>query len=69
MTGQQQIDPLVWTFEETCAALKVSATTGERRLRQGDWPPTIRIGHLRFSRPDDVKAWLDKRVEQARSAA
>jgi hypothetical protein len=51
----------VWTREEPCVALGVSPTTGERRRRQGDWPPAIKIGYKLFYRPDDVRAWLAKK--------
>jgi hypothetical protein len=67
--SNQQITPLVWTHEETSIALGVSPMTGERRRREGDWPPAIKIGAKLFYRPDDVRAWLATKPTQQSSGA
>ena len=58
------------SFDETCEALRISRSTGERLLRRpgSSFPRPLRIG-ARFYRPEDVKAWLAAKAEEAARAA
>ena len=66
MTKQrEQLEPLLMSFEETCAALRISRSTGERLIRKpGHFPQPLRIGARRFHRPEDVKAWLAAKANE-----
>ena len=58
---------LLWSFADTCRALGISRSTGERLSRQGAgaFPRPLRIGARRFHRPEDVQAWLAAKAEKA----
>jgi hypothetical protein len=46
---------ILWSFADTCRALGISRSTGERlsRLPVGAFPRPLRIGIRRFHRPED----------------
>ncbi len=56
-----------WSFAETCRALGISRSTGERLSRgpPDAFPRVLRIGVRRFHRPEDVEAWLAAKAEKA----
>ena len=64
-TPRPQPESLLLSFRETCEALRVSASTGERLIRKAAFPTPLRIGVQRFHRPEDVKAWLAAKAEKA----
>jgi excisionase family DNA binding protein len=66
-TQRLHLEPLLLSFEETCKVLRVSRSTGERLIRRpgSSFPRPLRIGARRFHRPEDVRAWLAAKADEA----
>ncbi len=61
------MEPLL-TAEEVAALIRKSLPSFYNMRHQGLGPPAVRIdSHLRF-RPEDVRRWLEERVEEPADA-
>ena len=65
--GSPRPQKILWGFAETCRALGISRSTGERLSRgpSGAFPRALRIRVRRFHRPEDVQAWLAAKAEKS----
>lgn len=56
------------TYDDVSRILQVPVNTLRQWRHRGEGPPALRIGgHVRFRRAD-VDAWIESRVDAARSA-
>ncbi|WP_246568538.1 helix-turn-helix transcriptional regulator [Polymorphospora rubra] len=56
--------PRLWTHRETAEFLSISATQLYALNREGDGPPSFKIGKLRRYDPADVRAWLGSHCKE-----
>ena len=64
-TDREPAAPLLQPVKMTWEQLNISVRTGERLIRNGDFPPVIKVGGQRFNRPDDVVAYIDAKANNA----
>lgn len=62
--NREPAPPLLQPVSVTWQQLNISVRTGERPIRNGDFPPIITVGGQRFNRPVDVVAFIDAKAKQ-----
>jgi predicted DNA-binding transcriptional regulator AlpA len=69
MSATKGATEALWDHRETAAYLKISQSQLWAMNREGDGPPSYKIGSMRRYDPREIRTWLKAHAQPAKAAA